>query len=144
MSGDGVFGISCADGEDGALLAVASGGQAPYGFQLSTGASGAALNDLGAGRYTVVVTGGSGCTADALVVLNQPDLLVITIAEVSADCRDTLPRLVVNDVQGGVAPYLYRTNDAPFVPFISLPDTLTAAIGRNDFSLEDANGCRLE
>ena len=144
MSGDGVFGISCADGEDGALLAVASGGQAPYGFQWSTGASGAALNDLGAGRYTVVVTGGSGCTADALVVLNQPDLLVTTIAEVSADCRDTLPRLVVNSVQGGVAPYLYRTNDAPFVPFISLPDTLIAAIGRNDFSLEDANGCRLE
>jgi gliding motility-associated-like protein len=145
MSGDGVFGVSCADGSDGALLAIATGGQAPYGFEWSTGASGADLNELGAGRYSIVVTGGSGCTADALVVLDEPNALVTAIAEVPADCRDTLPRLIVRDVQGGVGPYLYRTNnDAPFVPFINLPDTLTAAVGRNDFSLEDANGCLLE
>jgi gliding motility-associated-like protein len=145
MSGDGIFGVSCSGGDDGALLAVASGGQAPYRFQWSTGGTEAGLNELTAGRYSVVVTGESGCTAEALMVLNEPDAMVAALAEVPASCRDTLPRLLVRDVAGGVGPYLYRTDaDAPFVPLASLPDTVTMSVGRNDFALEDANGCRLE
>ncbi|TXF90109.1 hypothetical protein FUA23_07665 [Neolewinella aurantiaca] len=145
LSGDGVFGVNCAGDDDGELLAVASGGQAPYDYQWNTGVDGARLSGVPAGRYTVMVTGGSGCTAEALMVLEEPDALVAAIAEVPADCRDTLPRLIVRDVQGGAGPYLYRTQEgAPFVPVTNLPDTLIAAIGRNNFALEDANGCRLD
>ncbi|MFK8164966.1 MAG: gliding motility-associated C-terminal domain-containing protein [Lewinella sp.] len=144
MSGDGVFAVSCAEGSDGEVIALGEGGAEPYAFSWSTGTDGPRLEGLGAGRYNVVLTSARGCETDALVVLSSPDAMVAAIAEVSANCLDTLPSLIIRDIQGGVGPYLYRTDDGAFQPIPVFPDTLAVDVGRTNLALEDVNGCLLE
>ena len=144
LSGDDVFAVSCADAADGAVIAIASGGQRPYRYAWSTGSGGAVLQDLAAGEYSVRVTSRRGCTADARVELAAPEVLVSQVSQVAANCVDSLPRLVINDVRGGSGPYLFRTrNDQGFRPLTSLPDSLELPIGASVLEIEDANGCRL-
>ena len=50
---------------DGELLAVASGGTRPYAFAWADGATGAARDDLAAGRHVVTVTDAEGCRQTA-------------------------------------------------------------------------------
>jgi gliding motility-associated-like protein len=53
------------------------GGQAPYNYIWSTGATTADLNGLGAGIYTLVVTDANGCSNTIEVELTQPSDLVM-------------------------------------------------------------------
>lgn len=54
--------IQACNGTGGAALTV-SGGLPPYQFNWSTGDTSAAVSGLAAGRYTVTITAGAGCTA---------------------------------------------------------------------------------
>jgi len=144
MSGDGLFAVSCAEGDDGAILAVSSGGQAPFSYAWNTGAEDASLEDLTAGTYAVVVTSGRGCGTQSEVTLSAPDVLLASIAELPANCFDSLPSLVIQDVQGGVEPYYYRTvSGNALVPVPVFPDTVVMPVGLTTFAIEDENGCVL-
>ncbi|MEM9260091.1 MAG: gliding motility-associated C-terminal domain-containing protein, partial [Bacteroidota bacterium] len=144
MSGDGVFAVSCANGQDGAIVANASGGDAPYDFQWNTGDTEPALQGLGAGDYEVLVTSSRGCQSAASVSLTSPEIMAVEIDQVVANCVDTLPALVVRNIQGGVPPYAYGLAGGPGMSVgPSLPDTLRTPIGETTFLLEDANGCAL-
>ncbi|MEM1357635.1 MAG: gliding motility-associated C-terminal domain-containing protein, partial [Bacteroidota bacterium] len=144
ISGDGVFAISCANEQDGAIVANASGGDAPYDFLWNTGATEPALQNLGAGEYDVMVTSSRGCQSGASVSLASPEIMAVAIDEVAANCVDTLPALVVSNIQGGIPPYAYGLAGGPGMRVgSSFPDTLQAPIGETTFLVEDANGCAL-
>lgn len=144
LSGDDVYAVSCADGTDGAVVAIPSGGQQPYTFEWNTGSGSAVLQDLPPGEYNVRVTSNRGCVADARVGLLAPELLVSQTNRIEANCIDTLPFLILRDVQGGVGPYLFRTdNDQGYRPLPDLPDSLQLPIGASVLQVEDANGCLL-
>ncbi|WP_044102750.1 T9SS type B sorting domain-containing protein [Neolewinella persica] len=144
LSGDGVFAVSCADGSDGEVLAIPSGGVPPYTFQWNNGGENAELRNLPAGNYNVQVTSSRGCRAEARIGLTAPEILVSVLSEVDANCRDTLPSIILRDVQGGVSPYLFRIgNNSGFRPINNLPDTLLLPVGRSLLEVEDVNGCLL-
>ncbi len=144
LSGDGVFAISCAGGDDGAVRAVPTGGAGPYTFRWNTGETAAELQGLRAGDYRVEVSNARGCRVEGTVTLTEPENLRVSIAEVPATCRSPLPGLVIQDLQGGVGPYLFRVGtEAPFMPLVTFPDTTLVSAGRNTLEVEDANGCRL-
>jgi len=144
LSGDAVFAVNCADGDDGAVVAVPNGGTAPYTFRWNTGRESASLRDLPAGEYNVSVTSARGCRVVARVGLDAPPPLVLVTNEIAANCTDTLPSVIVRDLQGGTAPYLFRTNrDPAFRPLVTTPDTLTFPVGMTRLEIEDANGCLL-
>ncbi|MEM9928435.1 MAG: gliding motility-associated C-terminal domain-containing protein, partial [Bacteroidota bacterium] len=143
ISGDDVYAVSCADGDDGAVLAIPSGGLPPYRFQWNTGGQNAVLRDLPAGNYNVMVTSARGCQAVARVGLTAPEVLFSVTNEVPANCIDTLPSLILRDVQGGISPYLFRVgNESVFRPVPNLPDTLRFPVGNTVLEIEDINGCR--
>jgi gliding motility-associated-like protein len=144
LSGDGIFAVSCADGSDGEVLAIPSGGVPPYTFQWSNGGENAELRNLPAGNYNVQVISSRGCRAEARVGLTAPEILVAVLTEVVANCRDTLPSIILRDVQGGVSPYLFRMDsNSGFKPINNLPDTLLFPVGRSLIEIEDVNGCLL-
>jgi hypothetical protein len=144
LSGDAVFAVSCADGDDGALVAVPNGGTAPYSFMWSTGGESAVLRDLPAGEYNVSVTSARGCQVVARVGLEAPPPLTLVASEIAANCTDTLPSIVLRDIQGGVGPYLYRTNrDPAYSSPTPFPDTVGLPVGMTLLEIEDANGCLL-
>lgn len=144
LSGDGAFAVSCADGSDGQVVSNPAGGVPPYAYRWSNGRDRALLSNLPSGNYQVTVTSARGCQATASVVLAAPEVLTSTLTEVEANCIDTLPRLILRDVQGGVSPYLYRVGTGNgFRPVRSFPDTLTLPTGPSLLEIEDANGCLL-
>ena len=144
LSGDAVFAVSCADGEDGALVAVPFGGTAPYTFMWSTGEESAVLRDLPPGEYNVSVTSARGCQVVARVGLEAPPPLTLVAGEILANCTDTLPSIVLRDLQGGVGPYLFRTNHDPaYRSPMTLPDTVRVPDGMTQLEIEDSNGCLL-
>lgn len=144
LSGDGVFAVSCADGSDGEVLAIPSGGVPPYTFQWNNGGENAELRNLPAGNYNVQVTSSRGCRAEARVGLTAPEILVSVLTEIEANCRDTLPSVILRDIQGGISPYLFRVDTGTgFRPVNSLPDTLLLPVGQSTLAIEDLNGCVL-
>jgi gliding motility-associated-like protein len=144
-SGDGIFAVSCADGNDGSLVAIASGGQPPFSYGWDDGSVGDERQRLTTGTYTVTVTSGRGCTIGGAVTLTAPEVLVASIGTLPATCVDSLPALVITDLQGGVGPYVLSTDPTGgFRPVIAFPDTVKVAPGLTLLQLEDANGCLLE
>ncbi len=61
--------ITTVDGADGVATVVAAGGNPPYTYLWSNGATTQTINGLAAGSYTVTVTDADGCTATSLAVL---------------------------------------------------------------------------
>jgi gliding motility-associated-like protein len=73
----GGYNVSSWLGSDGSIEVDVHGGQAPYNYIWSTGATTADLNGLGAGIYTLVVTDANGCSNTIEVELTQPSDLVM-------------------------------------------------------------------
>ena len=143
ISGDGIYAVSCADGSDGQIAAVTSGGTAPFSFDWNTGDETQMVDGLSAGTYSLIVTSGRGCQASASINLNEPDVLAVQIGRIPATCLLPDPALIVRNIGGGVGPYVVGTGNEVFTPVDNLPDTLTARVGTTVFTLEDANGCLL-
>ncbi|WP_187271118.1 T9SS type B sorting domain-containing protein [Neolewinella aurantiaca] len=144
LSGDDAYAVSCAGGSDGAIIAIPNGGQRPYIYSWDNGSSSAVLQNLPAGDYSVSVTSRRGCTAEAEVTLVAPESLETQVSRVEANCVDTLPYLVLQEVQGGVGPYLFRTSaDQNYRPLPDLPDSLQLPVGASVLQIEDMNGCLL-
>jgi len=63
---------SCANLTGGSISAQGSGGQSPYSFGWSNGASGPTASGLSGGTYTVTVTDAGNCTSTCQVILTTP------------------------------------------------------------------------
>jgi PKD-like domain/SprB repeat/Secretion system C-terminal sorting domain len=96
-------------GNDGAADVTASGGNSPYTYLWSTGATTQAIGNLVAGTYTVTVTDANGCTNTDLVVITQPTQLTVTVTGEDAYCNQSNGSVTAS-ANGGVAPYSYLWN----------------------------------
>lgn len=97
---------SCNNGTNGSATAVASGGSS---FTYSwTGASGtgATVNNLGTGTYSVLVTNNFSCTGTASTTLTQPSAIVVNVTPTSANCGAANGSATAT-ASGGVGPYTY-------------------------------------
>jgi outer membrane protein OmpA-like peptidoglycan-associated protein/sugar lactone lactonase YvrE len=94
---------------DGAAIAEVKGGTPPYDYAWSSGGSTDAVEGLGAGTETVVVTDANGCKAEAAVEVTENILpLQLTIAEENpVKCKDGNEGKLVANVRGGKPPYFY-------------------------------------
>ncbi len=64
--------VYCYGGSDGGVTPTVTGGTAPYTYLWNTGATTAALADISAGTYEVVVTDARGCEALASIEVEEP------------------------------------------------------------------------
>jgi hypothetical protein len=127
--------ILCA-GMTGQTTAAATGGAPPYSYQWSTGTTGDTLLSM-AGSFTVSVTDGQACAQvqtieipEASAVTNQATIQHATSA-VATDGA-----VLVTDVSGGVAPYVFNWNTGAGTPSLeNIPP------GTYTLSITDAAGC---
>uniref|UniRef100_UPI00404AF40E Ig-like domain-containing protein n=2 Tax=Flavobacterium sp. TaxID=239 RepID=UPI00404AF40E len=70
--------LDCNNASDGQVTASVTGGQLPYFYEWNTGGTNAVEVNLAAGTYSVIVTDANGCTAQASVTLENPELFVAT------------------------------------------------------------------
>jgi len=78
--------VSCYGFSDGSISLNISSGISPFTYSWSNGATTAAINNLSAGSYDVIVTDATGCSATLNVIINQASALVYVLNTNDATC----------------------------------------------------------
>ena len=131
--------VTCFSINDGSGTAFVSGGTPPYVYlwndlvvQTTSIATG-----LTAGSYVVLVTDSIGCTASGILIITEPDELIVTVSD-SANCLGDSSATLTALVMGGTSSYTYSWDD-------NLSQVSVTAIGLSsgtyNVQVEDANGC---
>lgn len=130
---------------NGSISANATGGTAPYTFNINGGTFQANGNfgSLGAGNYTIVARDANGCTGSSVFTLTVPNPcsgVTITVnSNVTANrpCEAPNGSIVVTGT-GGTAPYTYSLNGGTFQASGTFSNL---SAGSYTLAARDANGC---
>ena len=125
--------IKCAGAATGVIAVNVGGGQSPFTYSINGGMpqSSNIFMGLVAGTYTVVVTDGSGFTAETTpIVLDEPSAI---IASASAALN-----VVTVTASGGTGALQYSQNGGMFQSSNIFP---ALANGNYTLTVRDANGC---
>ncbi|MBL4592238.1 MAG: gliding motility-associated C-terminal domain-containing protein [Flavobacteriales bacterium] len=131
---------TCNGSCDGSALVVPNGGLPPYSYSWAGGnAAGQTINAVGGlcvGNYTVTITDALGCSFIQNVVINEPNLLTVTVAGVAANCSGACDGQATANPTGGTGPFTYLWSNGATTP------TITAlCAGNYTVIITDANGC---
>lgn len=126
----------CHGAHNGAVTAMANGGNGAYTYTWANGTTGAALENVKADFYIVTVTDGNGCTATNGFYVTEPAALNAAIAH--NDAAYTQAGAVSVEVNGGTAPYTYDWNNGA-----TTADLNGVEAGFYEVLITDANGCMI-
>ena len=127
--------VSCFGGSNGSIQASATGGVPPYDYSWSNGSSGAFINGLAAGSYTVTVTDDNNCTKVATYQVTQPPLLEITLVNLSDEsCFGEDDGAITIMISGGATPYFAEWSNGFIGTTITglTPDTYSVTVTDNN------------
>ncbi len=140
----GDYNVSCysssgVPGNDGTLMAEASGGYSPYTYLWSDGQTTQQAVGLTYREYSVTVTDSGGCPIEASYTLTSSPEIVSDIVFNDPNC-DGLETSVINieNVDGGQFPYSYALDDLNFSTDTIWTDLIE---GSYEVFVEDAFGC---
>ena len=136
------YNVSCYGASDGSAQISAIGGNAPYTYSWSNGATSNQNNGISAGSYSVTVMDTNGCSVQDSVVLNEPTELQITTSVTSnfngypISCTGANDGSAMVNSNGGTAPYtiLWSNGDTSLT-------TINLSAGTYFVTVTDANGC---
>ena len=127
---------TCSDVNDGTATVTASGGDMPYAFAWSNGATTASISGLAPGVYGVTVTEANGCKASGNVQVGAPPVLNISATPSNIACNGDNNGAINVTTTGGTPGYSYRWNDG-----VTSEDRTNLAAGTYGVTVTDANGC---
>ncbi|MDC0304133.1 S8 family serine peptidase [Flavobacteriales bacterium] len=128
--------VSCYGGNNGSATASASGGNSPYAYSWSNGATGATASGLTTGIYTVTVTDGNSDQAQENITISEPNLLLASASGIDAHCNGGATGSANASVSGGVPPYSYAWSSGG----TSASENELSA-GSYSVTITDDNGC---
>lgn len=133
--------VLCNGEANGSILALLSGGTAPYVILLNNQIiePAALLNQLESDVYEIHGVDSYGCmTPTSQVTINEPSALSNNFTITPASAANSLDGIVSSSVLGGTPPYLYSWNGE-----IGIADSTIAYLNPGLYSLtvSDANGC---
>ncbi len=127
---------SCFGTADGSIAVFPQGGQPPYSYNWSNGASLQSLTGLLAGTYSVTIGGADGCQLVQSITLNDPPELVVQ----TTVTHETAPSAQDGSVEvlatGGTPPYTYTWSNGG-----SSAQQTGLAPGTYSVTVTDAQGC---
>jgi phosphodiesterase/alkaline phosphatase D-like protein len=128
--------VKCNGENTGSAYFNLSGGQFPYQYDWSNGATTGGLFNLAAGNYDATVSDAFGCEKTFSIVLNEPDSLSASLVVASASCSNKYDGSIKILITGGVSPYALQWNNGS--------DSLTRnnlLPGNYAYTITDANNC---
>ncbi len=128
--------VSCFGGRDGSISTTILGGEEPYSFQWSNGASSASIDGLTAGHYSLTVHDPNECTLSMQLEIEEPSAIELIPHVFHSACG--FPGTVSIDVVGGHPPYTYQWSNGSEESLLTDLDAGTYLL-----TLTDANGCVL-
>ncbi len=127
---------------DGAAVAIASGGTGNFTYEWSNDETTSSINNLEPGTYSVTVTDDSGCTAEAEIevapFMTQCDDFDATIESTDIDCAGANNGTATAMGIGGQAPYEYEWSNSAGTAGIS-----NLIAGNYTVTVSDFNGCEV-
>lgn len=132
---------SCNSFNNGSIDLSLSGGTAPYRYhwydsQFALAGLTEDLNNISAGQYTVEIIDTIGCISNYSVVIDQPQVLNLSITGSNIQCTGGSNGNLSTTVSGGTSPYTYHWSNGQSTPNInSIP------VGEYSVTVSDANGC---
>jgi uncharacterized repeat protein (TIGR01451 family) len=112
------------------------GGQTPYTYLWSNGATTSSISDLTGGYYHVTVTDNIGCTSSGLKLVTQNPVISVSFTSEEPTCTENNGSITAYG-SGGVSPYTYLFNTGAITQTISDISTGTYYV-----TVVDSNGCR--
>ena len=128
--------ISCNGGTNGSVTASVSGGQTPFTYLWSSGATTQTVSGLATGTYGITITDVNGCTKDTSVTLSEPTALSLSETHGAILCNGTTTGSVNLTVTGGITGYTYNWSNGE-----TIEDIEALAAGTYTVTVTDANGC---
>lgn len=107
LSDQNGFNVSCFGECDGQVISDVSNAVGDIEYEWSTGATTALLDDVCAGLLSLTVTDELGQTAEASVMITEPEPLIVELDVTCASEPGTSDGSAVAIVNGGVQPYQY-------------------------------------
>ena len=137
----------CYDAANKATIVVkVEGGIAPFYYSLN-GATAQKDNnkfEVAPGTYSVVVTDGNGCIADAItgIVIGKQIIASPRITKL-IDCTSTPEAEITIDASEGIAPYTYKVSEDGGTTFADMTGNIykTSKVGSYVFKVTDSKGC---
>jgi hypothetical protein len=128
---------SCSGDTNGSIiLQNPIGGEAPYTYSWSTGATGTSITGLAPGTYYVIVTDASGCSRTLTFVIMNPTPVNATATVSNNQCSTDGSYSIDLTVTGGKAPYSYQWSNGS-----TTQDLDSLQSGTYTVVITDANGC---
>ena len=129
--------VLCKNGTNGSIDLTVVGGQAPYTFVWSNGATTEDISNLTAGTYKVVVTENKGCKDSLTITITEPSTILSSSTTVTnATCNAGSNGSIVLTVVGGTSPYTYVWSNTA-----TTKDLSSLVAGSYSVTITDANGC---
>jgi hypothetical protein len=134
-----VTNITCFKEKDGTIDCAISGGNNPYSYLWSNGATTEDLNGLSDGTYNVTVTDAYGCSKGASYVITEPTKINVLRNKTNVTCYGGADGSVVWQTNGGTPGYTYLWDDGS-----TLSNRFNLSQGQYFITVTDANGCTNE
>jgi gliding motility-associated-like protein len=132
--------VLCSGQASGSATANVVGGTFPYLYSWTTTPAQVtqSITNLAVGSYTVNVTDGNGCAGTGTGTVSSTSPIVANLVVTDVSCNGGNNGGIVNNVNGGTAPYTYSWNIVP----IQTTQNLTGLVqGSYTVTVTDANGC---
>ncbi|MFH7003261.1 T9SS type B sorting domain-containing protein [Flavobacterium bizetiae] len=137
----------CYDTANKATIVVkVEGGIAPFYYSLNAGTAQKDDNKfvVGPGTYSVVVTDGNGCIADAITGI-QIGKQIIASPRITKliDCTTSPEAQITIDASEGIAPYTYKVSTDGGTTYSDMTTNIykTSQVGSYIFKVTDSKGC---
>ncbi len=130
--------VLCAGDANGTASASVIGGNSPYSFLWSNGATTASISNLAPGNYGLTVTDATGCTGTGTSTIAEPSALTLAINKTDVICEDDFTGTATALPSGGVAPYTYLWGGGQISVSVN-----SLGVGSYIVTVTDANGCEI-
>lgn len=122
---------------DGGAMAFGSGGQNPYTFQWSTGATTQGISGLSGGNYTFTVTDKNGCLGIGQAYVSVSTPIIVNYSSTPSACTSPTGSASLN-ITGGSSPY----TTSWFLSPLATGNSITSKPqGAYNFKVVDNVGC---
>ncbi|MBI4647678.1 MAG: T9SS type A sorting domain-containing protein [Bacteroidia bacterium] len=100
--------VSCNGENDGTAVIAGTGGTMPYQYHWTDGSQTDSTINLSPGEYSVTVNDTNNCTATIVIIISEPDPLIVNINYVTnVSCYSGNNGTAVVSGQGGTIPYSF-------------------------------------
>jgi len=129
--------VTCKGDSDGVLVANVTGGNTPYSYAWSNGASTSSNNNITAGIYTLTITDNYGCTESSFGGVDEPNnALTLSSTKTDQTFYNTDNGSINLSVSGGWGGYTYTWSNGA-----STQDINGLAPGNYMVTVKDAESC---